>query len=145
MLSNNNLWKGGLGLLCLFTARNKGAEEHSAPHLHSNRRQGNLIDKKLAQSFKVWDKVASSPGKDREWMKVNKAPESRGQRKWKDRQSFCDLFSPLCLLKAFKPCWICKSISSSPITKEITMHYLYQGSTLKPQPKIMSPAVQNTA
>lgn len=53
LLSNNNLWKGGLRLPCLFRARNKGAKEYSAPPLHSSRRQGSLINKKLAQSFKV--------------------------------------------------------------------------------------------
>lgn len=94
LLSNNNLWKGGLRLHCLLTARNEGAEEHSAPHLHSNRRQGSLINKKLAQSFKVQDKkVAASPGKSRVWKKVNKASESKDHRKWRDAKSFYDLSS----------------------------------------------------
>lgn len=51
LLSDNNLWEGGLRLHCLFTARNEGTKQHSGPNLHSNRRQWSLINKEPAQNI----------------------------------------------------------------------------------------------
>lgn len=91
LLSNNNLWKGGLRLSCLFTARNKGSEQ-SAPHLHSNRRQGVLLTRNYHKASRYEAKKLHQVLEKIE--KVNTASESIGLRKWRERKSFYDLFSP---------------------------------------------------